>query len=190
MHIYFITLQAETQKAFVAHLESFVRKYNPKRFEFAFDPEGAHKIYDYRILWKASSVEPISGEVGLDVIHLSDKGDLFHLLLNRKIDGLFYVTNSHFGDVYSEISQMRLLLPPQLLKQNKLTQGGVYFRDDVGSLLPEDLKTLSQTLKLPLYVETPQKVPHTCADIVHRLYQSNPRNKIPDLNTDQVDLPM
>lgn len=188
MHIYFVTLHADTQQDFASHLEPLVRKHSSKRFEFAFDPAGEHKIFDYRILWRSSSAEPMAVEVGLDIIHVSPKEEIFHLLLNRKIDGLFYVTHANFGDIYSEISQMRLLLPPQLLKQSGLMQGGIYFRNDVANLLPEDLKSLSHSLKLSLYVETPAKIPHTCADIFSKINQRLTRSRKPNAHTGQPDL--
>ena len=180
MQIYFVTLNSDTQRSFISQIEPFVRSHSPTRFEFSFDPAGSHKIFDYRILWRRSSAEPVAIEVGLDILHLAPTGDMFHLLLNRKIDGLFYVTNASFGDVYSEISQMKWLLPQQLLRQPGLTQGGIYFRDDVESLLPEDLKSLSHSLKLSLYVETPSKIAQTCTDIISKINQSLMRS--PKLN--------
>lgn len=190
MHLYFVTLDEDAQKSFLSHFETFIRKCSPKRFEFAFDPEGKNKIYDYRILWRPSSIESVGVEVGISVINLSEKNAAFHFFLDRPLEGLFYVVHSGFGELYSDIAQMRLILPDRLLRREGLVQGGLYFRDDVGEYLPEDLKAVSTALRLPLYVEKPNNVPNVCSHIINRICQVVSERKGTNILKDQADLPI
>jgi hypothetical protein len=190
MQIYFLTLHADTQEEFIKHFESFARKHAPQRFDFAFDPEQAHRIHDYRILWRATTAEHIAIEVGINIIHLSHLSPPFHALLQRPLDGLFLVSNANFSNAYTEMAQLKSLMPPSLLAQKGLTPGSIYFREDIKDILPEDIQALSKALGLTLYAEIPQNISHVCADIVTRLYEKSAKANASPLLRDQANLPI
>ena len=108
----------------------------------------------------------------MNIVHVSDRTEAFHSLLDMDVNGLYFVSDVHLTELTMDVERMRMVLPQNLLKQDNVMQGCLYFRGDIPEIQPDDFKEVSQKIGIPLFVEPPEKVPTVCAHIIQNICQS------------------